>query len=111
MKPKVFVCVSGICECISCSVTLKLAVVAEGTGGQVIAELVSPILQFAESYPFISTFTFMNDCHFLIIVPIDFRFLPNLIHCRPMVECKPIIIILSCTISNNMLAEGIRGQL
>ena len=44
---------------------------------------------------------------FLIIVPIDFWFLPNLIHYCPTFEFKPIII-LSC--SSNMVAEGIGGQ-
>ena len=37
---------------VSCAISVKLAVVAEGTGGQVIAGLTSPVLWFAESYPF-----------------------------------------------------------
>ena len=41
---------------ISCSIAVKLAVVARGTEGQVIAGLTSPIMQFAESY--LSLYTF-----------------------------------------------------
>ena len=54
--------------------------------------LTSPVLWFSESYPSISTFSFVNNCHYLIIVPIDFRFLLDLIGCRLTVEIKPIII-------------------
>ena len=93
---------------VSCSIALKLAVVAGGTRGQVIAGLTLPVLQFAESYPSSSAFSFTDDCHFLIIVTIDFQFLLDLIRCCPTLEFKPIIIILSC--SSNMVAEGIRGQ-
>ena len=50
----------------------------------------------------------MDNRHFLIIVPVDFRVLPDLIRCRLMFEIEPIIIILSC--SSNMVAEGIGGQ-
>ena len=64
----------GIHTRVSCSIPVKLAVVAEGTGGQVIAGLTLPVLQLEESYPFISAFSFANDSHFLIIVPIDFSF-------------------------------------
>ena len=71
---KLTVSVFAICAHVSCSVTLKLAVVAEGTGGQVIAGLTSPFLQLAESYLSISAVSFTDDCHFLIIVPIDFGF-------------------------------------
>ena len=60
--------------CVSCSVALKLAVVAGGTGGQVIAGLTLPVLQYADSYLSIATFSFADDHHFLIIVPVDFRF-------------------------------------
>ena len=70
--------------------------VARGTGGQVIAGLMAAVLQSAESYLSISAFSFADDGHFLIIVPIDFRLLPDLIRHRPMFEFKPIIVILSC---------------
>ena len=60
----------------------KLAVVAEGTGDQVLAGLTSPILWFAESYPSISIFSIAHDRHFLVIVPMDFWFLLDLIRCR-----------------------------
>ena len=57
-------------------VALKLAVVAGGIGDQVIAGLTSLVLRLTESYPSISAFSFADDGHFLIIVTIDFRFLP-----------------------------------
>ena len=41
-----------------------------GHSSQVIAGLTSPILQFTESYPSISTFSFADDHQFLNIVPI-----------------------------------------
>ena len=65
----VCVCVFAITARVSCSVALKLAVVAGGIGGQVIAGLTSPVLRLAESYPSISAFSFADDGHFLIIVP------------------------------------------
>ena len=65
----------------SCFIALKLAVVAGGTGGQVIAGLTVPILRFVESYPSISAF--MDARHFLIIIPVDFWLLSDLICCRP----------------------------
>ena len=109
------VCVFRIRARVTCSVTLKLAVVAGGTGVQVIAGLTVPVLQFAESYSSISAFSFAGGRHFLIIVPDDFRFLPDLISCRPTFKFKPIIItpaiilfLASC--SSNMVAEGIGGQ-
>ena len=77
---------------VSCSIVVKLAVVAGGIGGQVIAGLTSPVLQFAESYPSMSVFSFTDDCHYLIIVFIDFRVLPDLIRCRYTSEFKLIII-------------------
>ena len=80
---------------------------AGGTGCQVIAGLTAPVLRFAASYPSISTFSFTDDRHFLVIIPVYFRFFPDLICCRPTFEFKPIII-LNC--SSNMVAEGIRGQ-
>ena len=60
----VCVCVFAITARVSCSVALKLAVVAGGTGGQAIAGLSSPVLRFAESYPSISAFSFADDGHF-----------------------------------------------
>ena len=78
-----------------------------GTGGQVIAELTAPVLRFIESFSSISAFFFADNSHFLIIVPIDFWLLPDLIRCHVTLKFKPIIIILSC--SSNMVAEGIRG--
>ena len=83
----------AITACVSPSIALKLAVVAGDTGGQVIAGLTSPVLRFAESYPCISAFSFADDGHFLIIVPDDFRLLPNLIRCRPTFEFKPVTIM------------------
>ena len=71
-----------ISVCVSCSTTLKLAVVAENIGGQVIAGLTTPVLRFAESYLSISAFSFSGNHHFLIIVPTNFQFLPNLIRCH-----------------------------
>ena len=53
-------------------------------------------------------FFLCGDCHFLIIIPNDFQFLPDLIRCRSTVEFNPIIILLHC--SSNMVTEGIRGQ-
>ena len=53
-------------------------------------------------------FSFTDDRLFLIIVPVDFRFLTDLIGCRPTVEFKRIIINLSY--SSNMAAEGIGRQ-
>ena len=78
IEPTVFVCVCvfAIRARVSCSVALKLAVVAGGIGGQVIAGLTSLVLRLTESYPSISAFSFADDGHFLIIVTIDFRFLP-----------------------------------
>ena len=74
IKLKVSVCVFAIHAHVACAIGVKLAVVAEGTRGQVIVGLTLPVLRFSESYPFISTFFFADDCHFLIIIPIDFRF-------------------------------------
>ena len=73
------VCVFVIRAHVSCSIILKLA---GGAGGQVIAGFMSPVLRSAESYPSISAFSFTDDGHFLIIVPVDFRVLPDLICCR-----------------------------
>ena len=101
-------CVFAITARVSCSFALKFAVVAGGTGGQVIAGLGSPVLQFAESYPSISAFSFADGGHFLIIIPIDFQLLLDLIRCRPTFEFKPIFIILNG--SSNVVAEGIGGQ-
>ena len=83
--------------CVSCSIAVKLAVVAEATRGQVIAGLTSPILRFAESYPSISAFSCADNGHFLIIVLIDFQFIRHLIRCRLTFKFKPIIFILSCS--------------
>ena len=77
---------------VSCSVIVKLAVIAGGIGGQVIVGLTSPVLQLAESYPSISAFFFADDHHFLIIVLINFRFFTGLDCYRPMSEFKPITI-------------------
>ena len=52
----VCLCVRDTHVRVSCSVTLKLAVVAGSAGGQVIAGLMTPILRFAETYPAISAF-------------------------------------------------------
>ena len=104
----VCVCVFATHARVSCSIAVKLAVVAGGTRGQVIAGVTPPVLWFAESYPFISAFSFANDRHFLIIVLIDFLILPDLIRRRPTVKFKLITIILSS--SSNMIAEGIGGQ-
>ena len=82
----------AITACVSCSIAVKLAVVAGSTGGQVIAGLMVPVLRFAESYPSISALSFADDGHFLIIVPDDFRFLLDLIRCRLKFELKQIII-------------------
>ena len=90
-------CVFAIRARVSCSIVIKLAVVAGGTGGQVIAGLTSPVLLSAESYPSISAFSFADDGHFLIIVSLDFRFLPDLIRYRLTCEFKPIITILNCS--------------
>ena len=68
------VCVFAIRTSLSCSVTLKLAVVAGGIGGQVIAGFTVSVLQFVESYPFISAFSFADNGLFLIIVPNDLQF-------------------------------------
>ena len=102
------VCVFAIRARVSCSVALKPAVAAGGTGGQVITGLTAPVLRLTESYPSISAFSFVDDRHFLIIVLIDFRFIRDLIRCRLTFEFKPIVIILSC--SSNMVAEGIGSQ-
>ena len=88
----VCVCVFAIRARVSCSVALKLAVVAGGIGGQVIAGLTSLVLRLTESYPSISAFSFADDGHFLIIVT-DFRFLPFDSLSSPTFEFKPIIII------------------
>ena len=90
-------CVFAICTCVSCSIAIKLTVVAEGIGDQVIAELTSPILRFADSYPSISAFSCADNGHFLIIVLIDFQFIRHLIRCSLTFEFKPIIFILSCS--------------
>ena len=74
-------CVFAISARVSCSIALKLAVVAGGIGGQVMAGLTAPALRFAESYLSISAFSFVDDRHFQIIIPLDFRFLPDLIRC------------------------------
>ena len=101
-------CVFAIRARISCSIVVKLAVIAGGIGCQVIAGLTSPVLPFAESCPSISAYSFADDGHFLIIVPIGFRFLLDLIRCPPTFEFKPIIIILNR--SHNVVAVGIGGQ-
>ena len=90
-------CVFAITARVSRSTALKLDVVAGGTGGQVIAGLTSPVLWPAESYPSISAFSFADDGHFLIIIPLDFRFLPDLIRCCLTFEFKLIITILDCS--------------
>ena len=100
---------SGIRVHVSCSIAVKLTVVARDTGGHVIAGLTLSVLLFTDSYPSSSTFLFAGDCHFLTIVPVDFEFLPDLIGCRPTFEFKLTIIIFGCT-SSNMVAEGIGGQ-
>ena len=89
----VCVCVSGIRARISCSIAVKLAVVAGGGGGesggaegQVIAGLTSPVLRFAKSYRCISAMSFADQRPFQNIVPVDFRFLPDLIGCPPTFE-------------------------
>ena len=66
----------------------KLAVVAEGNRGQAIVGLTAPVLRFMESYPSISAFSFADNRHFLIIVSIDFCFLPDLICHRSTFEFK-----------------------
>ena len=60
----------------------------------------------------------MDDHHFLIIVPVDFRFLPDLIHRHPTVEFKPIIITSAIILFLAevraviyMVAEGIGEQI
>ena len=57
----VCVCVFAIRARVSCSIALKFAVAAGGTGGQVIAVLTSPVLRSAESYPSISAFSFARE--------------------------------------------------
>ena len=72
-----FVCLSVCLLCVRtlpCTIGVKLIVVAGGTGGQVLAGLTLPVLWFVAGYPSISAFSFVDDRHFLIIVPIDFRF-------------------------------------
>ena len=91
---------------VSCSVALKLAVAAGGTGGQVIVGLTSPVLLDRVIRPL--PLSDANDRHFLIIVLIDFRFIRDLIRCRLKFDFKPIVNILSC--SSNMVAEGIGRQ-
>ena len=78
-----------------------------GCWGQVIAGLTSPVLQFAESYSSISAFSFADNGHYLIIIPINFRLLQDLIRRQPTFEFKPIFIILSC--SSNIVAKSIGG--
>ena len=101
-----------ITVCVSRFTALKLAVIAGGTRGQVIAGLTLPVLRSVESYPSISAFSFADDNHFLIIVLSDFRFLTDLIGCHPAFEFKPIIItpaiiLYSASCNINMVAEGI----
>ena len=50
IKLAMSVCVSAICACVSCAIGVKLTVVADGTGGQVLVGLMLPVLTFAESY-------------------------------------------------------------
>ena len=88
----VCVCVFVIRARVSCSVAHKLAVVAGGIGGQVIAGLTSPVLWFAESFLSISAFSFADNSHFLNIILIDYQFLPDLIGYCLTFEFKPIII-------------------
>ena len=63
VQPKVSMCV---CVCYArvrfLLFTLKLAVAAGGAEGQVIAGLMAPVLQFVESYPSISAFSFVDNC-------------------------------------------------
>ena len=108
IKPTVSVCVFAITARVSCSVAIKLAVVAGGIGCQVIAGLTAPVLQFAESYPSISAFSFVDNSHFLYIVLINLRFLPDLIRYRPMFEFKPIIInFLAVAVTWVLRASGV----
>ena len=86
------VCVFAICARVSCSIVIKLAVVAGGIGCQVIAGFTASVLRFAESYPSISAFSFADDRHFLITVPVDFWLLQDVIRYHPTFEFKPIII-------------------
>ena len=44
-----------------------------------------------QSYSFISAFSCADDGYFLIVIPINFQFLPDLIGCHPTVKFKPII--------------------
>ena len=94
---------------VSCSVIVKLPVAAGGPGGQVIAGLTAPVLRFAESYQCISAMSFADQRPCQNIVPVDIRFLPDLIDCRPTFEFKPTIIILAVAVTC-MVAEGIGGQ-
>ena len=78
--------VSAMCIHISCAIGIKNSLwllTAQGSGfsGVDVARLA-----FRRELSFHFRFSFADDCHFLIIVPIDFRFLPDLIHCRPTVE-------------------------
>ena len=100
---------------VSCA-KLAAYVVAEGTGGQVIAGLTSPVLRFAESYPSIFALSLAVDSHFLIIDPIDFCFYQS--RCHPSIEFKQnhhttyyfIFSQRNTSCSRDMVAGGIRGQ-
>ena len=54
------------------------------------------------------SYSFVDDGHFLIIFPVDFQFLMDLIRCCLVFGCKRIVIILSY--SSNMAADGIGGE-
>ena len=58
------VCVFAIRARVSCSIVIKLAVVAGGIGGQVITGLTAPVLRLTESYPSISAFSFATTAIF-----------------------------------------------
>ena len=61
LKLKVSVCVSVICSRFSCSIVVKLTVVAGSTEDKVIAGLTSLVWRFTESYPSISSFSLYYD--------------------------------------------------
>ena len=96
-----------------CSIALKLAVVAGGTGGY--SGVDGTCLAVRRELSFHFHFFLCGRLTFSNYRPSDFCFLLNLISCRPTFECTPIIItpatiLILASCSSNMVAEGIEGQ-
>ena len=110
--------VSAMCIHISCAIGIKYSLWLLTAQGSCFSAVDIARLAFRRGLSFHFRFSFADDCHFLIIVPIDFRSLPDLIHCHPTVKFKHIYHTSYYSIfsqhktscSSNVVAEGIGAQ-